>query len=222
MSPDGAYGEEMNDVSQFMNAMRAAVVAEPDPRIGADLVPRLAAAARASTIEAETRATRRSPRSRLGMLARVGIAVAAIPLLFAGLAVAGVTVPHVARSAFERVGIELPNQPATNASTERSEQDASGTDATKETTTVSGKGNSHAAHQHALQQRQKAKGRARGHEIGKAIGLNESTPPGLSGETGAPEHSNAGGSAQSQTAPGRVKVPGPPHPPKGNSGAHGQ
>jgi len=221
VSPDGAYEEEMNDVSQFMNAMRTAVVAEPDPRIGADLVPRLAAAARASTIEAETRAARRSPRSRLGMLARVGIAVAAIPLLFAGLAVAGVTVPQVARSAFDRVGIELPNQPSTNASTEGSNQDASGTDATKETTTVSGKGNSHAAHQHALQQRQKAKGLAIGHTRGKAIGLNESTPPGLSGETGAASHSNASGSAQSQTAPGRVKAPAPPHPPRGQSGEHG-
>jgi hypothetical protein len=211
----------MDNVSQFMNALRAAVVAEPDPRIGADLVPRLAEAARASTIEAETRATRRTPRSRLGMLARVGIAVAAIPLLFAGLAVAGVTVPDVARTAFDRVGIELPNQPATNASTEGSDQDASGTDTTKETTTVSGKGNSHAAHQHALQQRQKAKGLARGHEIGKAIGLNEGTPPGLSGDTGAPDHANSGGSARSQSAPGRVKPPGPPHPPRGKSGAHG-
>jgi hypothetical protein len=155
------------------------------------------------------------------MLARVGIVVAAIPLLFAGLAVAGVTVPDVARSAFDRVGIELPNQPATNASTEGSDQDASGTDTTKETTTVSGKGNSHAAHQHALQQRQKAKGLARGHEIGKAIGLNEGTPPGLSGDTGAPDHANSGGSALSQSAPGRVKPPGPPHPPRGKSGAHG-
>jgi hypothetical protein len=213
----------MNDVSEFMNAMRAAVVAEPDPRIGAELVPRLAAAARASTIEAETRATRRSPRSKLGMLARVGIAVAAIPLLFAGLAVAGVTVPHVAQSAFDRVGIELPNQPSSSS--------GKGDEATPAAETTEGngtngagsnQGNSDAAHRHALEQHKKAKGLARGHEIGKAIGLNGLTPPGKSGETGAPEHSNAGGSAQSQTAPGRVKGSGPPHPPRGHSGAHGQ
>jgi len=214
----------MNDVSEFMNAMRAAVVAEPDPRIGADLVPRVAEVARASTIDAETRATRRSPRSRLGMLARVGIAVAAIPLLFAGLAVAGVTVPHVARSAFDRVGIELPNQPSSSSS--KPDQGTPATETTQGTGTAksagSNQGNSDAAHRHALEQHKKAKGLARGHEIGKAIGLNGLTPPGKSGETGPSEHSNAGGSAQSQTAPGQVNSPGPPHPPKGNSGAHGQ
>ncbi|HEX5893844.1 MAG TPA: hypothetical protein VFY33_03365, partial [Solirubrobacterales bacterium] len=45
------------------------------------------------------------------MVARVGIAVALLPLLLAGLAVAGVTVPDPARSAFETIGVELPNQP---------------------------------------------------------------------------------------------------------------
>jgi hypothetical protein len=213
----------MNDVSEFMNAMRAAVVAEPDPRIGAVLVPRLAEAARASTIEAETRATRRSPRSRLGMLARVGIAVAAIPLLFAGLAVAGVTVPHVARSAFDRVGIELPNQPSRSSS--KPDQATPATETRQGTGTAksagSNQGSSDSAHTHALQQHEKAKGLARGHEIGKAIGLNGLTPPGTSSETGSPAHSNAGGSAQSQIAPGRVKAPGPPDPPRGQSGEHG-
>lgn len=213
----------MNDVAKFMTSLRAAAVAEPDPRIGADLIPRLAAAARASTIDAETRVTRRSHRFRLGMLARVGIAVAAIPLLFAGLAVAGVTVPHVARSAFDRVGIELPNQPSSSSST--SEQPTPATETTQGVGTTenagSNGGNSDAAHRHALEQHKKAKGLARGHEIGKAIGLNGLTPPGKTGETGSPEHSNAGGSTQSESAPGQIKAPGPPHPPRGKSGAHG-
>jgi hypothetical protein len=220
VSPEGAYEGEMNDVAQFMTSLRAAAVAEPDPRIGADLVPRLAEIARASTIEAETRATRRRPRSRLRMLARVGIAVAAVPLLLAGLAYAGVTLPEPAQNAFDRLGLELPNQAGGNNSAGASDEDSSVSGTTKDTT-VSGQGNSHAAHQHALQQRQKARGKALGHERGKAIGLNESTPPGQSGDTGAPANSNAGGSTQSQSAPGRVKAPGPPHPPRGHSGAHG-
>jgi hypothetical protein len=65
------------------------------------------------------------------------------------------------------------------------------------------KGNSHAAHQHALAQQAKAgakaEGTAIGHTRGKAIGLNELTPPGLSGETGPPAHSNAGGSSSSHS-----------------------
>jgi hypothetical protein len=121
-----------------------------------------------------------------------------LPLALAGLAFAGVSLPDPAQSAFDRVGISLPNQATSDSSTSSgSEQPAGG-----QSDTVSGEGNSHAAHQHALQQRQKAKGKAKGHTRGKAIGLNESTPPGKSGDTGAPDHSNTGGSATSDSAPG--------------------
>jgi hypothetical protein len=209
----------MNDVALFMNALRAAVPTEPDPRLGAELVPRLAAAARASTLEAETRAMRR-PRTRLSMLARAGIAVAAVPLLLAGLAFAGVTVPDPARDAFDRVGIELPNQPSSD-SAGKSDQESSATKKSAQPSGASGQGNSTEAHQHALQQHQKAKGKAKGHTLGKAIGLHEAIPPGKSGATGPPAHSQAGGSAKSDSAPGRLKVPGPPFPPRGRSGAHG-
>ena len=108
----------MNDVALFESALRAAVPTRPDPRLGTALVPRLAEVARAATIEAETQTTRRrtaAPRSRFALVARVGIAVALIPLVLAGLAVAGVTVPGPARSAFDSVGITLPNQPAKHA-----------------------------------------------------------------------------------------------------------
>ena len=116
MNPDVAYEEEMDEVAQFENALRAAVPTQPDRRLGADLVPRLAQIARSASIEAEqARGRRTSPRAgrrpRLALLARVGIAVALVPLLLAGLAVAGVTVPDPARSAFETIGVELPNQP---------------------------------------------------------------------------------------------------------------
>ncbi len=108
----------MKDVALFESALRAAVPTRPDPRLGTALVPRLAEVARAATIEAETQTTRRrtaTPRSRFALVARVGIAVALIPLVLAGLAVAGVTVPGPARSAFDSVGITLPNQPAKHA-----------------------------------------------------------------------------------------------------------
>ena len=133
MSGNGAYEGEMNDVAMFESALRAAVPTQPDPRIGADLVPRLAQMARTGTFAgggappaaSTTYLPRRRPRRRL--VARVGIAVAAIPLLFAGLAAAGVTVPEPARDAFEAVGVDLPNQPAGDAETGGTKDGAPGT-----------------------------------------------------------------------------------------------
>jgi hypothetical protein len=116
VNPDVAYEGEMNEVALFETALRAAVATQPDRQLGADLVPRLAQIARSASIEAEqARGRLSSPRARrrprLALVARVGIAVALLPLLLAGLAVAGVTVPDPARSAFETIGVELPNQP---------------------------------------------------------------------------------------------------------------
>ena len=48
---------------------------------------------------------------RLVAVARVTAVVALVPLLFAGLAVAGVSLPEPARNAFEAVGVDSP-QPA--------------------------------------------------------------------------------------------------------------
>jgi hypothetical protein len=213
MNGNSAYPSEMQEALVFMDALRAAVPTEPDPRQRAALVPRLAATARASTLEAETRTMRLStatapkrPRSRRALVARVAIAIALIPLLFAGLAVAGVTVPSPARSAFDAVGIKLPNQPSSKS--ERSTGEPASQPATQGGSTQGGatqgagettgssaqsKGNSQAAHEHARSQHDKAKGKALGHERGKAVGLNETTPPGHTGQTGPPAHSNAGG-----------------------------
>jgi hypothetical protein len=203
------------EISLFESALRAAVPVRPDPALGEDLVPRLARAARASTIEAETRASsgaawrRGRAHSRRALVARVGIAVAMLPLVLAGLAFAGVSLPDPAQSAFDRAGISLPNQ-ATGDSSAASDTAQPADDGTDESDTVSGEGNSHAAHQHALQQRQKAKGKALGYTRGKAIGLNELTPPGQSGDTGPPAHSNSGASARSDATPGSVKRSLPP------------
>jgi len=201
----------MNEVALFESALRVAVPTRPDPLIARDLVPRLARLARAATIEAETQASRwragvAGRRSRLALVARVGIAVALIPLVLAGLAFAGVTVPAPARDAFDSLGIPLPNQsseghggkPAVEPKgTQGGGNDVS--DAAKSARQSEQQGNSAAAHDHALEQQLKAKGEAVGHERGKAIGLNEAIPPARSGDTGAPAHSNAGGSAQSQS-----------------------
>jgi hypothetical protein len=222
----------MNEVALFESALRAAVPTRPDPMIARDLVPRLAQVARAATIEAETRAGRRGARRAgrrarsLALVARVGIAVALIPLVLAGLAFAGVTVPAPARDAFDSLGITLPNQPseenAKKPAGENSSQDT-GNDVSDAAKTQQGGqgGNSAAAHQHAREQRAKAKGEAVGHQRGKAIGLNEATPPGQSGDTGAPDHSNAGGSAQSQSV--RSSPEPEPHPfPPASSRGRGQ
>lgn len=208
MSPNGAYPDEMEEVTLFTDALRAAVPAGPSRALTTTIVPRLAAAARSATIEAETRASRRrarSLRSRRGLVAKVAVAVASVPLLLAGLAFAGVTVPGPARDAFESVGITLPNQPSAHSSaTEATEQNDQGIGPTSAGNDVSdaahtkakGKGgNSAAAHQHARTQHQKAQGEAKGHSRGKAVGLNDLTPPGHSVRMGPPPQSHAGGNA---------------------------
>ena len=168
MSDNGAYESEMKDVVVFESALRAAVRTQPDPGLATTLVPRLAAAARASTVEAETTALRRGSRSRRALVARVGIAVALIPLVLAGLAFAGVTVPQPARSVFHAVGITLPNQPTkhthqTSPTTTGEQRSGEGTG----TRQLQGTGKSQAAHRHALEQRAKAKGKAIGHTAGQ-------------------------------------------------------
>jgi hypothetical protein len=128
-----------------------------------------------------------------------------IPLALAGLAFAGVTVPGPARSAFHSVGITLPNQPARHAEATHTGQGAgsAGSGTARPDTSTTSKGNSAAAHQHALRQRAKAHGRAVGHEKGKAIGLNGSTSPGHAKAKvqAPPPHSNAGGNSGPHTTP---------------------
>jgi hypothetical protein len=224
VSGNGAYEDEMNEVALFTTALRVAVPKQPDPRLGANLVPRLAEVARASTIEAETHSTRRRPRSRLALVARVGIAVALIPLVFAGLAFAGVTVPGPARSAFDSVGITLPNQPSSSSEAtstgQGSGKPASATHTNTGTSEAQTKGNSAAAHRHALEQRKKARGKAIGHTRGKAIGLTGATPPGHTGQTGPPPHANAGGSSATHTTTHTTPEPQSTHTTPGNANGH--
>jgi hypothetical protein len=233
MNGDGAYEGEMNEVVLFENALRAAVPTRPDPSLGTALVPRLAEVARAATLEAEAHPARRrgtAPRSRFALVARVGIAVVLIPLVLAGLAFAGVTVPGPARSAFHSVGITLPNQPAEHPHGDRNGQGsghpangAAGRDRTS--TEKTDEGNSAAAHEHALEQHKKARGKALGHDQGKAIGLNDATPPGQAKtktekETGPPPHSNAGGNSATHTTTHTVPQHTTPATPGDNGNGH--
>jgi hypothetical protein len=234
----------MNEIALFESALRAAVPVRPDLRVKETLVPRLAQLARAATLDAETQASRRvtapggGVRSRRALVARVAIAVGLIPLIVAGLAFAGVTVPATARHAFESVGITLPNQPSGQShsassqsrkppATVKSPSSTSGNDvSTAAHTKAKGKGgNSTAAHEHALNQRTKAHGEALGHSRGKAIGLNQVAPPSHSVQTGPPAHSNAGGSPQShavRSTPTPHPQPSPPAlPPQANGQARG-
>jgi hypothetical protein len=229
VSGNGAYWEEMNEVVLFQSALRAAVPTQPDPRIGAALVPRLAGVAREATLEVETRANRRrsagaGARSRLALVARVAIAVGLIPLVLAGLAFAGVNLPTPARDAFDSVGITLPNQSSGNDQANESQPSGTGNDvseAAKSASESTAQGNSAAAHQHARLQRAKARGKALGHSRGKAIGLNDLIPPGQSGETGPPDHSNAGGSSHSSQPAQGSTHPFPTVTGRGQGAAHG-
>jgi hypothetical protein len=194
-----------SETALFLRALRAEVPEQPPPALAAELVPRLAEAVRLASREGARTTTLPVRRPRRALVARVGIAVALIPATLAGLAFAGVTLPELFRSP---LGIDLPNQPA-------DDQGASGEPNGGEPATGEGKSNgaessqgkSDAAHKKALENRKKAQGKAIGHTRGKAIGLQGLEPPGHTGDTGPPPHSNAGGSpkAKSDSAPGKVK-----------------
>jgi hypothetical protein len=216
MSGNGAYPDEMNEVVVFTDALRAAVPAPPNRDLATAIVPRLAATARSSTIEAEARTSGRTqvrgsgrPRSRRALVARVAVAVALIPLLLAGLASAGVTVPGPARDAFHSIGITLPHQPSDHrrapAPTEEGSESTTGAQSGDAASSSAqekpeGKrGNSAAGHDQARKQHENARGEAKGHDRGKAVGLNESTPP---GQAKTPP-------GQSKTPPGQAKKTSP-------------
>jgi hypothetical protein len=184
----------------FLRMARTALLEQPPPEIEADLVRRLAETARLRAPSPATRPARPIFRSRRRLVAKLAVAIALVPAVLAGLAFAGVTLPGAANSAFDSVGVTLPNQedddggaPGEPASAQPSSRNG----------TQSTEGNSDAAHQHALEQRKKARGKALGHTRGNAIGLNDLEPPGQSGDTGSPANSNAGGSARSESAPGK-------------------
>jgi hypothetical protein len=201
--PEARIGE----TAAFLRMARTALLEQPPPEIEADLVPRLAETARLEAASRATRSARPIFRSRRSLVAKLAVAIALIPAVLAGLAFAGVTLPGAANSAFDSVGVNLPNQEdGDGADDDATDGGAAGPASEQPSSKQSSEGNSDAAHRNALEQRKKARGKALGHTRGKAIGLNDLEPPGQSGDTGSPAHSNAGGSARSESAPGKAKV----------------
>ena len=220
MSGNGAFQEEMNfedrELNAFALATHAALVAVPDPALGRNLVPELAAAAavghRDEVYDTTARPTGAPRRSRRGLVARIALAVALVPALFAGLAVAGVSVPQPADDAFNALGINLPNQEGSDESGGGSQPGE-----TPGTESPGGKGNGQGQDK---QNPARAGGRGNGAQgRGRALG-KRGIPPGHDGSPGNSGNSNAGGNGNGKavgkdgTPPGQARPkPVPVHPP---------
>jgi hypothetical protein len=186
----------LEEVATFVRALSATVpepAPEPDPAL-ISLIARLAETGPTrSTLTAEATQATPAParrRSRLGLVAKLGVAAASIPVLFAGLAVAGVTLPGPAQDAFEEVGIELPNQPGDDSDNGGS---GSGEDAgqpAKQRGSSNGKGE---ATRRSRRQAHGPSRSARPNPPGKAVRRGPNDSPGT--PRGKPEGSPGGGSS---------------------------
>jgi hypothetical protein len=183
------------EVAVLVRALGAAVperVADPDPA----LIARLAETAARGPVEPtrpapSTRAPRRS--SRFALTARIAMAVAMVPALFAGLAVAGVELPDPAQDAFDRIGIELPNQ----TTDEDAGPDGSGTDDAGDGTGAGGAKDDDGGGNDDARSKRRAKGpagSARPNPPGRAVRRGPNPTPGV--PRGKPDSSpSAGGNA---------------------------
>jgi hypothetical protein len=129
--PGSDSGDPGDDaLRSFVAALRAELPAQPPADGEAILITRLADSARRASLAAAAQATApieparpsRGWRARLVFFGRVALSAALAPTLLAALAFAGVELPGPAQDAFERVGIELPNQAGGDAATPQSEK----------------------------------------------------------------------------------------------------
>jgi hypothetical protein len=189
-----ADGGELDRTAAFARALPALVREQPDEVLTAALMPRLAAAARSSAVEAAQAPTvaRRRVRSRRMLVARVAVAVALLPALMAGLAFAGVTLPEPARDAFDRVGVDLPNQSAVDEDAAAGDDDA----------VQPGSETSEQKRKQGTEKSNPARAQGRGHGAqgrGRALG-KRGVAPGQTGSVGNAGTNNAGGQGKSQGA----------------------
>ncbi|HYU60046.1 MAG TPA: hypothetical protein VEK39_04750 [Solirubrobacterales bacterium] len=119
VDPTTGEAPELRELASFVAILTEALPQQPDPAVEPAVVARLAEVARSASLEAAsqptgamTRVRRAAWRRRLVVFARVAFAVALVPAMLAGLAFAGITLPEPAQDAFERLGLELPNQSA--------------------------------------------------------------------------------------------------------------
>jgi hypothetical protein len=185
---------ELAEVASFVRVLRASVADRPIPTPPAGFIATLAetarvsAATQAAPVSTPARPTTR-PRSRLALVARVAVAVATVPFLFAGLAFAGVSLPGPADDAFESIGVELPNQqPDDDTEGTAKDGDSAGSATGQENS--SGK----LGHGKTKDKQGKALGRDKAkRNQGKAIG-KDGLAPGQTREKGGSGSANAGGS----------------------------
>jgi hypothetical protein len=220
MSGNGAYDDEMDflnrpnpeegELAAFAQSLRATLVSSPPPGDRAAMAIRLAEEARIARAEHPTATVRVArPRRTLRLAAEAAVAVALVPLAGAGLAVAGVNLPGPAQSAFEKVGIELPNQADPQgdepAAPPAGQGDASdGGDATPVPSDPD----------------PKADGANRqGKDMGDNKGKSTGKPPNAGGQPG-PSNGNANGNANGKTKGNSGQAPGQGGSP-GNAGGNG-
>jgi hypothetical protein len=225
-------GAELREVASFVRALPAAIPVQPDPAVEAPLVQRLAATARSATHEAHGAATAQIPaaapvrpwRRRLVLFARVAIAVAMVPAALAGLAIAGVSLPEPARDAFERLGIELPNQAGPDDGVATGEEENGGFDEDERDGSGAGNGASAANGGHPGSSKGKkshGKGKGdKGHSQGDGPAATPpghgATPPGQGGVPPGNEGVPPGGGSDGSVGP--PPDAGPSATPPGHSG----
>ncbi len=198
-------GSEFVEVAEFAQAVRQTLPASAED--GSDMVRQLAEAARTASpndavettpIAIPTRARRfRLLPPRLVAVARVTAVLALVPLLFAGLAIAGVSLPEPARKAFEVVGVDLPNQPADDG--QESEQSG----AANETGRKSGDDDASAASEGKAQ-----KEKAQGSEADKRGHGTEKANPARAGGRANGEQGQGRALGKRGLAPGQLEPPG--------------
>jgi hypothetical protein len=122
MTGSSAYEDDMSffdgpplddpELAAFADSVRASLIAPVPPGRQASFVSLLAEEARIARAEEPTavREPARPARRRLKRVAQAFLALLLVPLAGAGLAVAGVNLPGPAQSAFEKIGVDLPNQ----------------------------------------------------------------------------------------------------------------
>ena len=212
----GAFypGDGDFETARFLTALRAAVPVAPDPALEAEMIPALASAARAATLESQRASTgviAAPPESEparapvWGWRRRLAIAAAAVmllPVLMASLAYAGVELPAPVDDAFEAVGVDLPSQASDRATDGREggrgddrakdDKDAAGTDDTRDGSPAAGSDDA---------------GAGKGNE-GNATGQ-----PGHAGQEAAPPGQDGTPPGHGGEVPGTGDVPPAPEPP---------
>jgi hypothetical protein len=222
----GRNREEMPEGLE--EALRRAFLDGPPPRtMERHLAMIDAARAEAATREADAtpavapgRRQWRAASPRVRLVIVIAAAVLGLPVVFSGLALAGVHLPEAVDSAFESVGIDLPNQPEDEGGDEadRTPGDEPGTreSAGGEPDAASGDGaDTVGGGADRRSGAQAEEGGSRPSDADGGVGNGEGGRPSHAqdGQTGAPPHSEQGGQGAGTPAPHAQDGAGgpPPH-----------